>query len=173
MGGAEPSTGPALRPLEPSDWAAVADIYRQGIASGHATFETVVPSWEAWDGSRHPRCRIVAVEGGEVVGFAALSPVSGRPAYAGVAEVMVYVAEAARGRGLGGLLLRELVRQAEADGIWTLQASIFPENVASIRAHERAGFRVVGTRERIGRFHDGRWRDTVLLERRSAVVGTD
>lgn len=162
-----------MRALEPSDWPAVAEIYRQGIASGHATFETAVPSWEAWSESRHPRCRMVAVAEGEVVGFAAVSPVSKRPAYAGVAEVMVYVAERARGRGVGGVLMRELVRQTEADGIWTLQASIFPENAASIRAHERVGFRVVGTRERIGRFHDGRWRDTVLLERRSGVVGAD
>ena len=162
-----------IRPLARSDWPAVAEIYREGIASGHATFETVVPTWQTWDEGRHPRCRIVAQVDGAVVGFAAVSPVSKRPAYAGVGEVMVYVAERARGGGVGSVLMRELVRRTEADGIWTLQASIFPENVASIRAHERVGFRVVGTRERIGRFYDGRWRDTVLLERRSSVTGTD
>lgn len=162
-----------VRPLEPADWPAVAEIYAQGIAAGDATFETEVPSWERWHESRHERCRIVADEDGVVVGFAAVSPVSKRPAYAGVAEVMVYVAEGARGRGVGGRLMRELVARTEAEGFWTLQASIFPENVASIRAHERVGFRVLGRRERIARFHDGRWRDTVVMERRSAVAGVD
>jgi L-amino acid N-acyltransferase YncA len=157
-----------------SDWPAVSAIYAAGIASGHATFETEVPSWEAWDASRHRVCRIVLEDDdGQVVGFAALSPVSGRHVYRGVAEVMVYVAEGARGRGLGGALMRTLVECSEAAGFWTLQASIFPENIASIRAHERVGFTVVGHREAIGRFHDGRWRDTVVLERRSRTVGRD
>jgi len=159
--------------MRPSDWPRVSEIYAQGIAAGDATFETDVPDWPTWDIGRHDACRIVAESAGEVVGFTALSPVSRRPGYAGVCEVMVYVADGHRGRGTGGELLRELVRCGEHHGIWTLQASIFPENVASMRLHERAGFRVVGTRERVGRFHDGRWRDTVLMERRSERVGRE
>lgn len=156
-----------------TDWPAVVEIYRQGIASGHATFETEAPEWEAWDAARHRECRIVAETDGQVVGFACLSPTSSRPVYAGVCEVMVYVACEARGKGMGGCLLGALVEASEAAGIWTLHAGIFPENEASIRAHERAGFRVVGVFERVGRFHDGRWRDTVLMERRSKVVGLE
>lgn len=161
------------RPLTAADWPDVLRIYVEGIESGDATFETEAPTWEAWDEARHPECRIAAEEDGRVVGFAALSPVSRRPVYAGVAEVMVYVAADVRGRGVGTELLRALVEASEEAGIWTLTAGIFPENEASIRAHERVGFRRVGCHERIGRFHDGRWRDTVLLERRSGVVGTD
>ena len=162
-----------LRPLVASDWPAVSEIYRQGIESGDATFETAVPEWEAWDASKLDVPRIVAEEDGRVVGFAALSPTSRRPVYAGVCEVMVYVADGERGKGIGGVLMRALVEQSEAAGIWTLQASIFPENVASIRAHLRVGFREMGRRERIAQFHDGRWRDTVVLERRSRVVGLE
>jgi phosphinothricin acetyltransferase len=162
-----------VRALEPDDWPAVADIYREGIAAGDATFETEAPTWEQWDARRHPLCRIVAEQEGRVIGFAAVSPMSSRRVYDGVVEVMVYVAERARGRGVGGVLMAELVSRTEAAGFWTLQAGIFPENVPSIRAHERVGFRVVGTHERIGRFHDGRWRDTLLLERRSRTVGVD
>ena len=161
-----------LREMTAGDWPAVAAIYASGIATGHATFETEVPGWEAWDAARHTACRLVLEDGdGRVVGFAALTPVSKRPVYRGVAEVMVYVAEELRGRGLGGRLMRSLVDCSEAAGFWTLQASIFPENAASIRAHERVGFRLVGRREAIARFHDGRWRDTVVLERRSPTVG--
>lgn len=160
-----------LRELTPEDWPVVAEIYRQGIASGHATFETDVPSWERWDASRLRSCRIVAEEDGVPVGFAALSPVSTREVYRGVAEVMVYVAESHRGRGIGGRLMAELVARSEDAGVWTLQASVFPENEASIAAHVRVGFRIVGTRERIARYTDGRWRDTVILERRSSRVG--
>lgn len=162
-----------LRRLTESDWLAVREVYRAGIESGDATFETEIPSWAEWDAARHPSCRIVAEEDGEVVGFVSLSPASTRPVYSGVCEVMVYVAAHARGRGFGGSLMAELVTAAEAEGIWTLQASTFPENLASIRAHQRVGFRILGTRERIGRFHDGRWRDTVILERRSEVAGLD
>ena len=161
----------ALRTMTADDWAAVASIYRQGIDTGDATFEITVPSWETWDAARLPHCCIVAEAGGVVVGFAALSPVSYRPVYAGVAEVMVYVAEGLRGRGIGGTLLETLVAQADAAGLWTLQAAIFPENEASISLHRAAGFRVEGTRERLGRAADGRWRDVVLLERRSGEVG--
>jgi L-amino acid N-acyltransferase YncA len=161
------------RALTAADWPYVRGIYLEGIESGDATFETEAPTWEAWDEARLPACRIVAEDDGRVVGFAALSPVSRRPVYAGVAEVMVYVEAKARGRGIGTGLMRALVAASEEAGIWTLTAGIFPENDASIRAHERVGFRRVGRHERIGRFHDGRWRDTVLLERRSDVVGTD
>ncbi len=162
----------AFRALVPDDWPVVADVYRQGIASGHATFETTVPDWETWNQARSRDCRIVAELDGAVVAFAALSPVSKRAVYAGVREVMIYVAESARGRGVGGRLLQRLVADAEAQGIWTLQAGIFPENAASIRIFEKAGFRILGTHERLGRFHDGRWRDVVLMERRSGVTGT-
>jgi L-amino acid N-acyltransferase YncA len=151
------------------DWPAVAEIYEQGIEDGDATFETGVPSWEEWDASHLRRHRLVARLGGEVGGWAALAPVSDRCAYRGVAWDSVYVRREARGRGIGRLLLERLVRDADAAGIWTLQAGIFPENAASIALHERCGFRIVGVRERLGR-QDGTWRDVVLLERRSPVV---
>lgn len=160
-----------FRPLVPADWPAVAEIFRQGIESGNATFETEVPDWRSWDAARSPHCRIVAEVDGAVVGYAGLSPVSERPVYAGVCEVMIYLAESARCRGVGGRLLRRLVDETEAQGIWTLQAGIFPENAASIRIFEKAGFKVLGTHERLGRFHDGRWRDVVLMERRSRAIG--
>ena len=144
-------------------------IYEQGIAGGQATFETEAPTWEAWDRSHLDDHRLVAVREGEVVGWAALSRVSERCVYDGVAEDSVYVADSAQGRGVGRALLEELVRRAESDGVWTIQAGIFPENESSIALHERCGFRVVGTRERIGRHH-GVWRDVVLMERRSEEV---
>jgi len=162
-----------LRALIPDDWPAVARIYRQGIDTGDATFETSVPTWEAWDQGRLAACRIVAEEAGSVVGFAALSPTSKRTVYAGVAEVMIYVEAGRRGRGVGRRLLEALVRASEEAGVWTLQAGIFPENRASIALHLDLGFRLVGTRERLGRTADGRWRDVVLLERRSTVAGTE
>ncbi len=157
-----------LRALEPADWPAVERIYAAGIATGQATFETATPTWPDWDERHHAIGRLGAAVGEEVVGWAALSPVSRRPAYAGVAEVSVYVAPEHRGAGIGGALLATLVAASEAHGIWTLQASIFPENAASVALHERAGFHVVGRRERIGQL-DGVWRDTLLLERRSDV----
>lgn len=158
--------------MRPEDWPAVSTIYREGIAAGDATFETEVPPWEQWDRVHLGICRLVARWGSEVVGWAALTPVSGRCVYAGVAEVSVYVDEALRGRGIGVQLLRALVRSSELEGIWTLQAGIFPENEASVRMHERCGFRLVGRRERLGKVN-GRWRDVLLLERRSRVVGSD
>jgi len=154
--------------LTAAHWAQVRRIYEQGLATGHASFETSAPSWEAWDDAHLPSPRIVAVHGGAIVGWAALTPVSRRPVYAGVAEVSVYVDPAHRRAGVGRLLLSELVRRAEAAGLWTLQAGIFPENAASCRLHERCGFRLVGRRERIGRHH-GVWRDTLLYERRAAL----
>lgn len=162
----------AVRDMSESDWPAIATIYGEGIGTGDATFETGAPTWDEWNATRLPWGRVVAEGEGAVVGFAALSPVSRRPVYAGVAEVMVYVAEGARGRGIGRRLLAELVARAEAAGLWTLQAGIFPENMASIALHRGAGFRVVGVRQRVGRAVDGRWRDVVLMERRSEVVGT-
>lgn len=157
----------SFRVMRPEDWEGVSRIYAEGIATGNATFETEVPSWEAWDAAHMKELRLVAVEGDEVIGWAALSPVSGRCVYAGVAEGSVYVAEAAQRRGVGRALLDELIRRSEDAGIWTIEAGIFPENAASLALHERAGFRVVGTRRRLGR-HRGAWRDVVFLERRSA-----
>lgn len=151
-------------------WPAVREIFAQGIATGTATFETTVPSWEEWDSRHLPTCRLVALRNGEALGWAALSPVSVRHVYRGVAEVSVYIAESARGQGIGVALLEALIAESERNGIWTLQAVIHASNSISIRTHEKAGFRTVGTRERIGCLH-GRWLDTVLMERRSRIVG--
>ena len=169
---AAPSANVALRPMTAADWPATRTIYLEGIATGNATFETSAPEWEAWDRGHLRSCRLAALIEDEVAGWAALSPVSGRCVYGGVAEVSVYVAERARGRGIGGILLAELVTASEHENLWTLQAGIFPENAASIRLHAAVGFRRVGVRERVGRMA-GRWRDVVLMERRSAVVGID
>jgi L-amino acid N-acyltransferase YncA len=158
-----------LRPLAEDDWAAVAEIYWEGMRDGLATFETEVPAWEVWDRRHLARHRLVAELHGEVVGWAALSRASTRRCYRGVAENSVYVTGTVRGRGVGRTLLEALVAGAETAGIWTIQTAIFPENRASLALHERCGFRVVGTRERIAK-RDGIWRDTVLLERRSAAV---
>ncbi|WP_400191008.1 GNAT family N-acetyltransferase [Hymenobacter sp. B81] len=158
--------------LTAAHWPQVRAIYEEGIATGQATFTTQAPAWPDWDQSHLPHSRLVLLnEEEQVLGWAALSPVSSRCVYGGVAELSVYVAAAARGRGVGRQLLSALVAESEAHGIWTLQAGIFPENEASRCLHAQAGFREVGRRERIGQLH-GRWRDTLLLERRSAVVGT-
>lgn len=159
-----------IRSLRSEDWPALRTIYLEGIATGNATFETEAPSWEKWDNSHLQNCRLVASSGCEVLGWAALSPVSSRRVYAGVTEVSVYVASAAQGKGVGRALLTALIQSAEAAGIWTLQAGIFPENVASIHLHTSLGFREVGRREKIGKMGD-RWRDVMLLERRSTVAG--
>jgi len=161
-----------IRTLTDDDWEAVRAIYLAGIATGQATFETEAPNWTTWNNSHLPAPRLVAVSEEIPGGWAALSRVSTRPVYAGVAEVSVYVAEEMRGRGLGGLLLKALIKGSEENGIWTLQASIFPENVASISLHHSCGFREVGRRERIARMK-GIWRDTLLFERRSKLVGSD
>jgi L-amino acid N-acyltransferase YncA len=158
-----------VRDLRAGDWQEVARIYGEGIATGNATFETEVPSWEAWDHSHLPPHRFVAEEDGRLIGWIALAPVSERPCYAGVAEISVYVADGARGRGVGSRLLAALVESSERGGIWTLQTSVFPENEPSLALLRRFGFRAVGTRERIGQLH-GVWRDTILVERRSEVV---
>ena len=154
----------------PGDWPAVSAIYAEGIATGIATLETAVPGYAAWDAARLADPRLVARANGVVLGWVALVPYSGRDVYRGVAEEMIYVAESARGQGVGAGLLRTMIEEAERSGIWTLQASIFPENTASIALHERCGFRVVGRRERLGKLGDS-WRDIILMERRSAVVG--
>ena len=158
-----------IAPLVREHWNDVAHIYKDGIATGNATFETEVPSWEAWDAGHLAEHRFVAVVDGRVAGWVAVSPSSGRCVYAGVVENSVYVAAEARGRGVGRALLEALVASTEAAGIWTIQTGIFPENETSLRLHERAGFRVVGRRMRIGQLN-GLWRDVILLERRSAVV---
>ncbi|TVT43026.1 N-acetyltransferase [Hymenobacter setariae] len=160
-----------IEPLLSTHWPAVRAIYEQGIATGQATFTTEAPSWEEWDRSHLAHSRLVAVaDAGLVVGWAALTPVSSRCVYAGVAEVSIYIAAEARGRGVGRQLLAALAAESEAHGLWTLQAGIFAENQASVRLHEALGFRVVGRRERIGCLA-GIWRDTLLLERRSQRVG--
>jgi len=159
-----------LRGLRPDDWPEVARIFEEGIRTGNATFETEVPSWEAWDDAHLPAHRLVAERDGRVVGWIALAPVSPRKCYAGVAEVSTYVAEDARGEGVGRELLAALIESSERGGIWTLETGVFPENEPSLRLLQRFGFRVVGTRERIGRMH-GMWRDVIFLERRSEVVG--
>jgi phosphinothricin acetyltransferase len=151
-------------------WDAVRQIYWEGIATGKATFEESVPDWTEWDARHLPTCRLIASSGDGFLGWAALSRVSSRQVYTGVAEVSIYIAERARGRGIGAALLTTLVAESERNGIWTLQAGIFAENSTSIRLHQRAGFRIVGTRERIACLK-GTWRDTVLMERRSAIVG--
>jgi L-amino acid N-acyltransferase YncA len=158
-----------IEELRPEHWAAVAAIYAEGIRSGDATFETDVPEWERWDATHLRDHRLVASLDNEIVGWAALAPVSTRGVYEGVAEVSVYVSAAHHGRGIGRQLLETLVARSESGGIWTLQAGIFPENGASVALHEKCGFRVVGVRERLGKRH-GVWRDVVLLERRSPTV---
>lgn len=162
----------APEPMRDGDWSEVRRIYGEGIATGNATFETETPDWSAWDAAHRRDCRLVVRDGEGLLGWAALSPVSGRCVYGGVAEVSVYVAEAARGRGVGRALLASLVEESERRGIWTLQAGIFPENESSVRLHLAAGFREVGRRERIGRLGNA-WRDVLLLERRSARVGAE
>ena len=154
------------------DWPQVSRIYLEGIAGGHATFETEAPSWEAWDASHLSTGRLVMCQGEEIIGWAALSRVSNRQAYAGVAEVSIYVAQKHRGKGIGAALMQRLMAESEANGIWTLQASVFPENAATIALHRHCGFREVGRRERISRLN-GVWRDTLLFERRSDLAGRD
>lgn len=154
----------------PKHWEAVKKIYEEGIATGNATFQPAAPSWEEWDASHAAKPRLVAVEADTVLGWAALTPVSGRCVYAGVGEVSVYVSAAARGKGVGKQLLQALIEASENENYWTLQAGIFPENTASLAIHQSCGFRIIGTSEKIGKMN-GVWRDTVLLEKRSTRTG--
>ena len=161
--------------MQPQHLQEVARIYSEGIATGNATFQKDIPTWEEWDSSHLKNCRFVALNvtpntEGVVVGWAALTPVSGRCVYAGVAEVSVYVTPQYSGQGIGKMLMQQLIEASETDGLWTLQAGIFPENIGSVRLHESVGFRQIGRRERIGKM-DGAWRDTLLLELRSEKVG--
>ncbi|MBC6991980.1 GNAT family N-acetyltransferase [Hymenobacter sp. BT491] len=161
-----------IEPLLEAHWPAVRAIYEAGMATGNATFETQAPAWEAWDKAHLAHSRLVALsDDGTVLGWAALSPVSGRCVYGGVAEISIYIAPEARGQGVGRQLLQALIAESEANGIWTLQAGTFEENTASIGLHTQAGFRIIGYRERIGQHH-GVWRNTVQMERRSPTVGT-
>jgi len=159
-----------IRAMRTDDWPFVRDIYSEGIATGNATFETDVPEWVKWDQAHRHDCRLVAENSKQIIGWAALSPVSGRRVYSGVAEVSVYVAAAVQGRGIGKILLQSLVEQSERCGIWTLQAGIFPENISSIALHTSCGFREVGRRQKLGQ-RSGIWRDVLLIERRSPSVG--
>jgi L-amino acid N-acyltransferase YncA len=163
------ATAVALRNLRSGDWPEVSRIFAEGIATGNATFETEVPSWEEWDAAHLDAHRFVAERDGRVAGWIALAPVSPRACYAGVVEVSAYVADEARGEGIGAQLLAAAIASSERAGIWTLQTGVFPKNETSLRLLRRFGFRALGTQERIGRLH-GVWRDVVLLERRSEVV---
>jgi len=157
-------------PMLEEHWPEVSLIYAQGIATRNATFETKCPDWSAWDHTHRKDCRLVAINDSVVAGWAALVPVSERCIYSGVAEVSVYINEELRGLGIGNLLMEALVTESEKQGIWTLQAGIYPENVASLQIHKKNGFRIVGSRTRIGKMGES-WRDVLLLERRSKKVG--
>jgi L-amino acid N-acyltransferase YncA len=159
-----------IKRIEEQDYPELSRIYLNGISTGHATFQKTAPSWKEWDESHLENCRICVVDDDKLVGWAALTPVSSRCVYAGVAEVSIYVDERRRGKGIGTLLMDQLIKESEQEGIWTLQAGIFPENISSIELHKRSGFRVIGVRERIGNM-DGVWRDNLILERRSNIVG--
>jgi len=159
-----------IETMKPAHWPAVREIYREGIETGQATFETAVPNWEVWNNGHRPDCRLIALINKQIMGWAALSPISKRQVYNGVAEVSIYIAASARGQGIGKTLMQALITVSEEVGIWTLQSSVFPENAASVALHEAFGFRIVGRRERIAQMH-GSWRDTVLLERRSEITG--
>jgi L-amino acid N-acyltransferase YncA len=159
-----------IKPIEETDYPAIAEIYLQGIATGHATFQTEAPEWDAWNKSHLSFCRLAAFENKEMLGWAVLSPVSSRCVYGGVAEVSIYVASSARGKGIGKMLFAQLIKESEENGLWTLQSGIFPENIASIKLHEDMGFRKIGYREKIGKMN-GVWWDNLIMERRSKTVG--
>ncbi len=162
-----------IKPMEQGHWDVVSEIYKEGIDTGIATFETQVPTYKDWDKAHLKSCRIVALDKTTVIGWAALSPVSGRCVYGGVGEVSVYISRTSRGTGVGKLLMKHLIYESEKEGLWTLQSGIFPENKASIKLHEKVGFRYIGKRERVGRTSQGTWKDNLLFERRSKLVGID
>nr|WP_299382738.1 GNAT family N-acetyltransferase [Allomuricauda sp.] len=159
-----------VREMKPSDWEQVAQIYAEGMRTGFATFEQSVPSYEQWDKAHITSCRLVALEANNILGWAALSPVSSRCVYGGVGEVSVYVSSSSRGKGVGKKLLEQLILESEKAGFWTIQSGIFPENEASIQLHQKVGFRFIGKRERIGKL-DGVWKDNLLFEKRSQNIG--
>lgn len=160
-----------IREMTFNDWKQVRRIYLEGIATGNATFEIEVQGWKKWNSSHIVSCRLVAYFDDTILGFIVLSPVSSRCVYAGVAEVSIYVGEKFRGKGIGKALLDKLIKLSEKKGYWTLQAGIFPENIASLNLHKMCGFREVGIRKKIGKMKNGTWRDVILLERRSKIVG--
>lgn len=160
-----------IKDMQPKDWESVAGIYQLGIVTGIATFESIVPTWPIWDKTHIQSCRLVAFLDNVIIGWAALSPVSDRSVYRGVAEVSVYVNTILKGKGIGTKLLEELIIQSEKEGFWTLQSGIFPENKASLQIHKKLGFREVGYREKIGRTKSIDWKDNIILERRSKIVG--
>ena len=160
-----------IREMRPEDWEVVAAIYKEGIDTKISTFQSTVPTYEEWDKSHIKTCRLVAEEDGKVVGWAALSAYSSRCVYSGVAEVSIYIKADSRGKQIGEKLLLELITQSEKEGIWTLQSGIIEINKASIALHKKTGFRMVGYREKIAKDHNGVWQNTVLMERRSAVIG--
>lgn len=161
-----------IKPMLQEHWEQVKQIYESGIATGIATYETTAPSWEKWNNGHLAFARLVALDNNKVLGWAALSPVSSRCVYCGVAELSVYVADTYKGKGIGKLLLQNLITESENNGIWTLQAGIFTENIASVKLHESVGFRIIGHREKIGKLKD-KWKDNYILERRSKIVGID
>ena len=166
----EKSKNIKIRPMTLDDWTAVSKIYAEGIDTGFATFERNIPDYDSWDSAHMKACRLVAIQDKKVLGWAAISPVSSRCVYGGVGEVSVYVGRASRGLGVGKILMETLIQESEKEGLWTLQSGIFPENKGSIELHKKVGFRYIGKRERIGVL-DGVWKDNVLFERRSKVVG--
>ena len=161
-----------IRPMLETDWPAVKKIYEEGLATGNASFQTAAPEWNEWNDSHVTTCRLIVAKDDSMLGWAALTPVSGRCVYAGVGEVSVYVGQSARGQGIGKILLKALIDESEKNNFWTLQSGVFPENKASLRIHEELGFRLIGSRQKIGKMN-GVWRDTLLLERRSLKTGVD
>lgn len=161
-----------VREMKASDWEDVSQIYAQGIATGFATFEQTISSYESWNQAHVEKCRLIAEENGEILGWAALSPVSSRCVYGGIGEVSVYIRAESRGKGVGKLLLKQLISESEKAGFWTIQSGIFPENEASIHLHKKIGFRFIGKRERVGKIQ-GIWKDNLLFEKRSETIGVD
>ncbi|WP_339338228.1 MULTISPECIES: GNAT family N-acetyltransferase [unclassified Croceitalea] len=158
--------------MNKKDWSEVAKIYLEGISTGYATFETSVPDFNSWDRAHITACRLIAEKNSKILGWAALSPVSSRCVYGGIGEVSVYIASDSRSLGVGRALLLKLIEESEKEGYWTIQSGIFPENIASIKLHEKVGFRFIGKREKVGKTKDGIWKDNLLFEKRSKTIGT-
>ena len=159
-----------IKNIDKDNFNQVVEIYKEGIETGIATFQSDIPDWDSWNNSHLPNCRLAAFQNDQMMGWAALTPVSSRCVYAGVAEVSVYIGEKFRGKGIGELLLNQLIKESEQTGLWTLQSGIFPENIGSINLHKKCGFRQIGYREMIGQ-KNGVWKDNIMMERRSKTVG--